>query len=75
VPDVAVIESIVGAAGGCATRTEVSVGAEKLKLAREFVARSAIELLLRSRVVLIAIPSISNSSGSTTTVYLNRAVL
>jgi hypothetical protein len=75
VPDVAVIESIVGAAGGCATRTDVSVGAENVRSTIALVARSAIDPLLRSRLVVIAMPSVSNSRGSMATVYRKRAVL
>jgi hypothetical protein len=75
VPEVAVMESIVGAAGGCATRTDVRVGAENARLVRALVARSAMDPLLRSSDVVSAIPSVSNSTGSEATVYLKRAVL
>jgi hypothetical protein len=74
-PLVAVIESIVGAAAGWATSTDVSEGAEKVKLEREFVAKSRIVPELRSRDVATAMPSVSNSTGSVATVYLNNAVL
>ena len=75
VPEVAVIESIVGAAAGCATSTEVNVGAEKVRLVRALVARSAIDPLLRSKVVATEMPSVSNSRGSAAIVYRKRAVL
>ena len=71
----AVIESMVGAAAGWATSTDASEGAEKVKLEREFVAKSRMVPELRSRVVETAIPSVSNSTGSVATVYLNNAVL
>jgi hypothetical protein len=74
VPEVAVIESIVGAAGGCATRTDVSVGALNDVLERVLVARSLMLPLLRSSDVVSEIPSVSNSSGSEVTVYRKRAV-
>ena len=74
-PDVAVIESIEGAAGGWATRTEVNVGAGKVRSTIALVARSAMAPPLRSSVVLMEIPSVSNSIGSRRTVYLKRAVL
>ena len=70
----AVMESMVGAAAGWATKTEVRVGAEKVKVESEFVARSRIVPELRSSVVDIAMPSVSNSAGSVATVYLKRAV-
>jgi hypothetical protein len=69
------MESIVGAAAGWATSTDVRVGAEKLTLESELVARSRIVPELRSRLVEIAMPSVSNSIGSEATVYLNNAVL
>ncbi len=59
---------MVGAAAGCATSTDVRVGAEKVKLESELVARSRIVPELRSRLVEMAIPSLSNSSGSVATV-------
>jgi hypothetical protein len=74
-PLVAVIESIVGAAAGCATSTDVNVGAEKLVPEREFVARSRIVPELRSRDVATAMPSVSNSTGSVATAYLKSAVV
>ena len=61
-PEPEVILVIVGAAGGCATRTEVRVGAVKLNIAL-FVARSAIAPPLRERLVAIAIPSVSISKS------------
>jgi hypothetical protein len=73
---VAVIESMVGAAAGWATRTAVKVGAVKVAGLKEFVAKSDIDPPLRSRVVLeIAIPSVSNSPDEVATVYLKSAVL
>jgi hypothetical protein len=51
------------------------VGAEKVRFESEFVARSRMVPELRSRVVDIAMPSVSNSSGSLPTVYLKSAVL
>jgi hypothetical protein len=65
---------MVGAAGGCATKTDVNVGAEKVKGVSALVARSAIVPLLRSKVVDTAIPSVSNSPLATATVYRNVAV-
>ncbi len=74
-PFVAVIESMVGGADGCAICTEVKVGAENVRLVSALVARSVIAPPLRSSVEFIDIPSVSNSSGSVATVYLKRAVL
>ena len=65
---------MVGAAGGCATRTEERVGAVREVLVRVLVARSRIVALLRSKDVASEMPSVSNSSGSDATVYLNKAV-
>lgn len=75
VPLLGVIEVIVGAAGVWATRTEVSVGAVKVRGESALVARSAIEPPLRSRVVETAMPSVSNSPFAVATVYLKVAVL
>ena len=75
VPLLGVMDVIVGAAGVCATSTEVSVGAVKVKGESALVARSAIAPLLRSRVVDTAMPSVSNSPLAVATVYLNVAVL
>ena len=75
VPLLGVIDVMVGAAGVCATSTEVSVGAVKVSGERALVARSAIVPLLRSRVVETAMPSVSNSPLAVATVYLNVAVL
>ena len=61
VPLLVVIDVMVGAAGVCATRTDVSVGAVKVRGERALVARSAIVPLLRSRVVETAMPSASIS--------------
>ena len=72
---VAVIESIVGAAAGWATRTDVRVGAEKERLLNAFVAKSAMAPLLRSKDVATAMPSESNSEVLLPTVYWKRAVL
>jgi len=74
-PLLGVIEVIVGAAGVCATRTEVRVGAVKVNGESAFVARSAIAPLLRSRVVDTAMPSVSTSPLAVATVYLKVAVL
>jgi hypothetical protein len=65
----------VGAAAGWATRTDVRVGAEKLTFESELVARSRMVPELRSRLVEIAMPSVSNSRGSEATVYRKSAVL
>ena len=73
-PDVATTESIVGATGNCATKTDVRVGAVKDRSEMAFVARSEIDPLLRSTVVATEIPSVSNSIGSVVTVYLKVAV-
>ncbi len=75
VPQLGVIDVMVGAAGVWATRTEVKVGAVKVKGESALVARSAIDPLLRSRVVDTAMPSVSNSPLAVATVYLNVAVL
>ena len=75
VPDVAVTESIVGAVGGWATRTDVRVGAVREVLVRVLVARSRIVPELRSSDVASVMPSLSNSTGSEATVYRKRAVL
>jgi hypothetical protein len=56
-----VMDVMVGAAGVCATRTEVRVGAVKVKGESALVARSAMVPLLRSKVVDNAIPSVSIS--------------
>jgi hypothetical protein len=74
VPEVAVIESIVGAAAGCATRTDDSVGALNDVLERVLVARSATVPLFRSRLVVIDMPSISKSVALDATVYRKSAV-
>jgi hypothetical protein len=68
------MESMAGAAAGCETKTELSVGAVNVRSDIALVARSEIAPPLRSSVVLIEIPSVSNSSGSSATVYLKRAV-
>ena len=75
VPLLGVIDVMVGAAGVCATRTEVRVGAVKVRGESALVARSAIAPLLRSRVVDTAMPSVSNSPLAVATVYLKVAVL
>lgn len=74
VPLLGVMDEMVGADGVWATSTEVSVGAEKPKFVCALVAKSAIEALLRSRVVDIAMPSVSNSPLAVATVYLKVAV-
>ena len=72
---VAVIESIVGADGACATKIPESVGAVKVSGVRELEAISEIEPPLRSRVVDTEMPSVSNSPTLVVTVYLKLAVL
>jgi hypothetical protein len=69
-----VIESIVGALGGWATSTPVSVGAVKVNV-ELFAAPSASVPELRSTVVLTAIPSASTSFTSFATVYLKIRAL
>jgi hypothetical protein len=75
VPLLVVIDVIVGAAGVCATRTEVRVGALKVRLEMEFVARSRIVPELRSKVVETAMPSVSISLEEVCTAYVNVSVL
>lgn len=62
-------EFIVGAPGGCATNTWVSVGAEKVRLLSA-LAPSLIDPEFKSRVVFIEMPSVSISSEEAATVYL-----
>ena len=71
----AVAESIVGAAGGWATKILEVFGAVKVNGVSEFVAKSAIDPLFKSKVFEIEIPSVSNSVILLATVYLNNAVL
>jgi hypothetical protein len=71
----AVAESIIGAAGGWAIKILEVFGAVKVNGVSEFVAKSAIEPLFRSKVFEIEIPSTSNSVIPLATVYLNNAVL
>jgi hypothetical protein len=62
------MESIVGAAGGWATRTEVRVGALKVSELIALVAKSTIVPEFRSKVVDTAIPSLSISFKEVATV-------
>jgi hypothetical protein len=75
VPLLGVIDVMVGAAGVWATRTEVRVGALKVRLEMEFVARSRIVPELRSKVVETAMPSVSISLEEVCTAYVNVSVL
>jgi hypothetical protein len=61
VPLLVVIDVIVGAAGVCATSTEVSMGAVNVSGERALVARSAMAPPFRSKVVDTAMPSVSIS--------------
>jgi hypothetical protein len=72
-PDVA--ESIVGGAGGCATKILEVFGAENVNDISALEAKSAIDPLFRSMVFEIEIPSVSNSEVLLATVYLNKTVL
>jgi hypothetical protein len=65
----------VGAAGGWAMKILEVFGAVKVNGVSEFVAKSAIEPILKSKVFETEIPSISNSVILLATVYLNKAVL
>jgi hypothetical protein len=69
------MESIVGAAGGWATNTEVRVGALNVSELIALLAKSTIVPEFKSKVVETAMPSISNSPLAVATVYLNVAVL
>ena len=71
----AVADSIVGAAGGWATKTLEVFGAVKVNGVSELVAKSAIEPLFKSKIFEIEIPFVSNSVILLATVYLNNAVL
>ena len=64
----AVMESIVGAAGGWATNTEVRVGALKVSELIALVARSTTVPEFKSKVVETAMPSISISFKEVATV-------
>jgi hypothetical protein len=70
VPEVVVIESIVGALGGWETSTLVKVGAVNVK-EELLVAKSRKVPLFKSIEVPIAIPFVSRSLMSLATVYLN----
>jgi hypothetical protein len=74
-PFVAVIESIVGAAGVWATNTPVVTGAVKVSGVRLFPAKSEIDPEFKFNVVDTSIPSVSTSLEFAVTVYLNVAVL
>jgi hypothetical protein len=63
-----VIASIVGAAGGWATKTEVSVGALKVSELIALLAKSTIVPRFRSKVVETAMPSPSISFEEAATV-------
>ena len=70
---VADMESIVGAPGFCAAKTEVRVGAEKVSADKALVAKSLIDPEFKSREVLTAMPSVSMSLREVCTAYVKRS--